>query len=163
MADEQQILSPEEQIAQLQAKVEELTNNWKRTSADFENYRKHKEQELKEIAKFAKEFTILELVPTLMSLEQILKYAPTDEKYKDWMNGLKVTIQQLEKTMEGMGVFKIKTVGEKFDPTKHEAMEQVEGEKEGLIVKELYPGFLMDNKVIIPAKVAVGKEVISNN
>ena len=156
MSDEQQILSPEDEITQLQAKNEELTNNWKRAVADFENFKKRRESEGKEILEYAKEMTVLRLMPSLQSLEQVLSFAPTDEKYKDWLAGLKATIMQLEKTMEELGVIKIKTVGEQFDPTRHEAVEEKEGEA-GKVLSELQPGFMLNNKVIVPAKVAVGK------
>ena len=99
MSDEQ-IISPEEKINELEAKVEELTNNWKRTAADFENYKKRKEAEGPEMMQFAKELTVAKLMPSLQNLEQVLKFAPTDEKYKDWLVGLKATIMQLEKDME---------------------------------------------------------------
>ncbi|MEJ0021566.1 MAG: nucleotide exchange factor GrpE [Candidatus Doudnabacteria bacterium] len=150
MSDEPEILSPEDQIAQ-------LTANWKRTAADFENYKKRKEAESKELFEFAKEMAVIRLMPSLQSLEQVLFYAPDDEKYKDWLTGLKATIQQLEKSMEELGVVKIKTVGEQFDHEIHEAVEEIEGQPPGRIVKELQPGFTLNNKVIIPAKVAVGK------
>lgn len=146
----------EDKIAELQAKNEELLNNWKRTAADFENYKKRKDQELADIPKLAKELTVLRLMPSLQNLEQVLRYAPNDEKYKDWLAGLKATIMQLEKTMEELGVVKIKTVGEQFDPTHHEAVEEVDGEA-GKVIKEIQPGFMLNSKVIIPAKVAVGK------
>lgn len=136
---------------------EELLNNWKRTAADFENFKKRKEAESKELFEFAKEMAVLKLMPSLQSLEQVLFYAPDDEKYKDWLTGLKATILQLEKTMEELGVVKIKTIGEQFDHEKHEAVEEITGESPGKIVKELQPGFTLNNKVIIPAKVAVGK------
>jgi len=152
-----EILSPEDQIAQLQAKNEELTNNWKRAVADFENFQKRRAGEAKEILEYAKELTVMRLMPSLQSLEQVLSFAPNDEKYKDWLLGLKVTIQQLEKTMEELGVVKIKTVGEPFDPTHHEAVEEIVGQSPGKVIKELQPGFMLNNKVIIPAKVAVGK------
>lgn len=149
-------MSEELSIESLQAKNEELLNNWKRTAADFENYKKRKEQEGPEMMQFAKEITVAKLMPSLQNLEQVLKYAPTDEKYKDWLAGLRGTIMQLEKDMEELGLMKIKTVGEDFDPTHHEAVEEVEGEK-GKIIKEISPGFMLNSKVIIPAKVAVGK------
>ena len=148
MSDEQQIVSPEEEIAG-------LTDKWKRAAAELENYKKRKESETKDLIDYAKEMTVLRLMPSLQSLEQVLTYAPNDEKYKDWLTGLKATIMQLEKTMEELGVVKIKTIGEQFDPTKHEAVEHVYGD-EGKIIKELQPGFTLNNKVIIPAKVAVG-------
>src|SRR5262245_22714505 len=127
MSDEQQILSPEEQI-------EELTNNWKRTAAEFENYKKRKEAEKPEMIQMAKEMTVARLMPSLINLEQVLKYAPDDEKYRDWIAGLKATIMQLEKDMEALGVTKIKTVGEVFDHDRHEAVEEVEGES-GKVIK----------------------------
>ncbi|OGE74419.1 MAG: nucleotide exchange factor GrpE [Candidatus Doudnabacteria bacterium RIFCSPLOWO2_02_FULL_42_9] len=154
--DQQENLSLEE----LQEKNLELLNNWKKTAADFENFKRRNEENKKEILEFAKELTVSKLMPSLQNLEQVLKYAPSDETYKDWVTGLKATIMQLEKDMEELGLKKIKTVGEQFDPTMHEAIEEVEGE-EGQIIKEIQPGFILNTKVIIPAKVAVGKQSIN--
>jgi molecular chaperone GrpE len=145
------------EIESLKQKCEELMNNWKRTAADFENFKKRTEVERKELVEFSKEITVLKLIPSLESLEQVLVYAPVDDKYKEWLAGLKATIQQLEKTMIELGVVKIKTAGEIFDPTIHEAVEEVDGEA-GAIIKELQPGFMLNGKVIVPAKVAVGKK-----
>jgi molecular chaperone GrpE len=157
--DEQQIVSPEDQIAELEAKNTELMNNWKRAVADLENYKKRKEAEGPEMMVFAKEITVAKLMPSLQNLEQVLKYAPEDEKYKDWLTGLRATIMQLEKDMEELGVKKIKTVGESFDPSLHEAVEEKDGEA-GKILSEIQPGFTLNSKVIIPAKVVVGKKGI---
>lgn len=157
--DEEQIPAApvEPEIESPEAKIADLTDKWKRSVADFENFKKRRESEGREILEYAKEITVMKLMPSLQSLEQVLKYAPTDEKYKDWLMGLTVTIQQLEKTMEELGVVKIKTVGEKFNPSLHEAVEEVEGQEPGKIVKEIQPGFTLHGKVIIPAKVGVGK------
>lgn len=153
MPDEQtnsdEILSPEQQIA-------DLTDKWKRAAADLENYKKRKEQEGPLLFQTAKEMTVLALLPSLQSLEQVLKFAPDDDKYKDWLTGLKATIQQLEKTMEELGLKKIKTAGQAFDHSLHEAVEEKEGEA-GKILAEVQPGFMLNDKVIIPAKVVVGK------
>jgi molecular chaperone GrpE len=146
-----------DELTQLKLKNEELVNNWKRTAADFENYKRRRETESKELIEYSKEIAVMKLLPSLQSLEQVLTLAPTDEKYKDWLQGLKATIIQLEKTMEELGVVKIKTVGEQFDPHLHEALEEVESETEG-VVKELQPGFMLNGKVIIPAKVVVGRK-----
>ena len=152
MSDEQAQPTTEE----LQAKNEELLNNWKRAAADLENYKKRKEAERAELFAMIQEMTAVRLLPSLQSLEQVLKFAPDDEKYKGWLDGLKATILQLEKAMEELGLKKIKTVGEKFDHDLHEAMEETDGE-EGIVLKELQPGFTLHDKVIIPAKVVVGK------
>lgn len=146
----------EPNLEELQVKNQELMDNWKRTAADFENYKKRKDTESRELLEYSKEMTVVRLMPSLQSLEQVLKFAPTDEKYKDWLTGLRATIIQLEKTMEDLGVVKIKTVGQEFDPHLHEAVEEIKGETEG-IVKEIQPGFTLNGKVMIPAKVVVSK------
>jgi molecular chaperone GrpE len=145
------------ELQELKDRNEELMNNWKRTAADLENFKKRVESERKELVEFSKEITVMKLIPSLESLEQVLIYAPQDDKYKEWLAGLKATIQQLEKSMEDLGVVKIKSMGQPFDHSQHEAVEEVDG-PEGQIVKELQPGFMLNGKVIIPAKVAVGKK-----
>ncbi|HEX5429890.1 MAG TPA: nucleotide exchange factor GrpE [Patescibacteria group bacterium] len=135
---------------------EELLDKWKRTAADFENYKKRKEAEGPEMVQFAKELVVTKLMPSLQNLEQVLKYAPTDDKYKDWLAGLSGTIAQLEHDMEDLGLKKIITAGQTFDPNRHEAVEEQEGEP-GKILSEIQPGFTLNDKVIIPAKVIVGK------
>lgn len=137
---------------------QDLMNSWKRTAADFDNYKKRKEQEGMEFLQYAKELSVMKLMPPLQSLEQVLRFAPADDKYKDWLIGLKATVLQLEKAMEELGVTKIRAVGEKFDHSLHEAVEETDEVEEGLIAKEIQPGFMLSGKVIVPAKVAVGKK-----
>lgn len=164
MSDEQRVFRElttdeflQKEKSELLEHYQTIVNLWKRTAADYENYKRRKEQEHKELVILSKEITVAKLIPSLESLEQVLVYAPDDEKYKEWLMGLRATIQQLEKTMEDLGVIKIKTVGQPFDHSLHEAVEEVDGAA-GQIVKELQPGFIMLNgKVIFPAKVAVGK------
>lgn len=145
------------ELDKLRAENEEYLNNWKRAAADFENFKRRKETESRELLEYSKEMTVMKLMPSLQSLEQVLKYAPNDDKYKDWLLGLKATIIQLEKTMEELGLAKIKTVGEKFNPDLHEAVQEEESGGEG-IVKEIQPGFTLNGRVIIPAKVVVARK-----
>ena len=159
MSDEQTTEETPAEISeldQLKAENEKLTDAWKRTAADFENFKKRKEAESKEVLEFAKEMTVTKLIPSLQSLEAVLKFAPTDDKYKDWLTGLKATIIQLEKTMEEMGLKKIPTVGQQFDPNLHEAVETAGESTE--ITKEVHPGFTLNGRVIMPAKVVLGKK-----
>lgn len=139
---------------------EELLNNWRRAAADLENFKKRQAKEIPELLAHAKEMTVLQLLPSLQSLEQVLKFAPQDEQYQEWLKGLRATILQLEKSMEEMGLAKIKTMGEMFDPTRHEAIEEKDGEP-GQVLTEAQPGFMLNNKVIIPAKVVVGRSAFA--
>ncbi len=168
---EDQTIPQEENIEQLQkdlndaiAQAQANLNGWKRTAADFENFKKRKEQENKELLEFAKEVTVVKLLPVIDSLEQALRHMPEyqyqvsgityqatltpnplpegegnqlsdfSKKYQSWQAGINVLLKQLDKTLEEMGVKKIEAVGKKFDPHFHEAIREVESEADDGIV-----------------------------
>ncbi len=154
-----QISKLAQELAEYKQKAEDYLNSWKRTAADFENYKKRQERENAELLEFAQEVTVVKMLPTLESLEQALKQAPQDEHFQKWSEGVIKIVQQLEQVLLHMGIEKIKSVGEKFDPELHEAVEQVEsGAKlSGTIVEEFQTGYKLNNKVIRPAKVKVAR------
>lgn len=147
-----------QELDEFKKKSEDYLNSWKRTAADFENYKKRREKEDRELLQFAQEVTVVKMLPTLESLEQALKHAPNDEKFKTWSEGVIKIVQQLEKVLLEMGVEKIKSVGEKFDPHLHEAVEQVASDKaSGTILEEIQTGYKLNHKVIRPTKVKVAR------
>lgn len=150
--------------------AEKNLDGWKRTAADFENYKKRSEAEKKELLEFAKEVTVVKLLPTIDTLEQALKHLPQmnheagsmsqdfEKKYKNWQAGVNGIVMQLDKVLGELGVKKIEAVGKKFDPHFHEAVKEVESEAdEGIIVDELQTGFELNGKVIRPSQVAISK------
>lgn len=146
------------ELEEYKQKAEDYLNSWKRTAADFENYKKRREKEDQELLQFAQEVTVVRMLPTLESLEQALKQAPADERFKKWSEGVVKIVKQLEKVLLEMGVEKIKAIGEKFDPRVHEAVERVESDKEpGTIIEEIQSGYKLNGKVIRPAKVKVAR------
>src|SRR3990167_9679763 len=97
-------------IEQLQADLDQAMNGWRRAQADFENFKKQKERENKELLEFAKEVTVVRLLPTLDALEQALRHMPTEEnqevrsknqgffdKYQNWQTGVNGIVAQLDK------------------------------------------------------------------
>ncbi len=148
----------EKELTEYRQKSEEYLNAWKRTAADFENYKKRQEKEAKELVEFAQEITVVKMLPTLESLEQALKQAPQDERFQTWSEGVIKIVRQLEQVLLHMGIEKIKTIGEKFDPTIHEAVETIESDQgSGTVVEEVQSGYKLNDKVIRPAKVKVAQ------
>jgi molecular chaperone GrpE len=163
--DNQNDQNAEVGIEQLQADLDNAMNGWKRAAADFENYKRRKEGENKELVEFAREVTVAKLLPTLDSLEQALKHQPdisdTDfaNKYQNWQKGVNGIVIQLDKSLEELGVKKIEALGKKFDPHFHEAIREVESDKDdGIIVEEVQTGFELNGKVIRPSQVVISKK-----
>jgi molecular chaperone GrpE len=164
-------LKEEVSMEQLQADLDNAMNNWKRTAADFENFKKQKERENKELIEFAREVTVAKLLPTLDTLSQALRHIPKapgarDEgleefikQFENWQVGVQGILMQLDKTLEEFGVKKIQAVGKKFDPHLHEAVKEAESDQEdGMIVGELQTGYELNGKVIRPSQVIVSKK-----
>lgn len=144
----------------LEESQEEAKTNlagWQRAQADFENYKKREEAKQVEILEFAKEVTIVKLLPTLDALHQGLRHAPSgvDEK---WLAGINGTLTQLDKVLAEMGVKKIEALGKPFDPHFHEAIREVVGDEDGVVVEELQSGFELNGKVIRPSQVVISKK-----
>lgn len=145
------------QLEEAQEEAQTNLSGWQRSQADFENYKKREEGKQKEILEFAKEVTIVKLLPTLDALHQGLKQAPAgvDEK---WLAGINATITQLDKVLAEMGVKKIEAIGKPFDPHFHEAVREVTGDEDGKVVEDLQTGYELNGRVIRPSQVVISKK-----
>ena len=150
---------------QLQERIQELTEMLQRTQADSENYRKQTEKRIQEITQFASQNTILQILPILDNFELALKNTNTNQK--DFTKGVELIYSQLFTVLENQGVKPIQTKNQEFNPCYHEALMKINSDQpENTIIEELQKGFLMNDKVIRPAKVKVSNgqlQEIKNN
>lgn len=129
--------------------------NWRRTEADFENYKKRVEQERAEAARFAGTPLILNILPIVDDLERAFKSIPEKLAHLTWTEGIRLIHRKLQATLEAQGVTEIKALGETFDPSVHEAVGQAAGE-DGKVVEEAQKGYKLHGRVIRPSIVIVG-------
>lgn len=159
-------------LEKLQADLDSAMQGWKRALADFENFKRQKEKENKELIDFAREVTVAKLLPTLDALSVALKHLPAlqpqedgllaeqdfAKAYGNWQIGINGIVMQLDKTLGELGVKKIEAVGKKFDPHVHEAVKEVVGEEDFMVVDELQSGFELNGKVLRPSQVVISKK-----
>ncbi len=129
------------------AKIAELTNDLKRTRADFENYRKQMDLQKSQAADFARQETIKKVLPLLDDMERAIAMNPE----------LAPIAKNLEKTTKELGLTKINSEpNTEFNPDYHDAvmMDGGEGEKE-VISESLRSGYIYNDTVIRPAMVKV--------
>jgi molecular chaperone GrpE len=121
--------------------------------------RRRTEEEKSKLGDFYKANVVRALLPGLDNLERALKHAPKDLKDHDYVKGVQGVVKQFEKTLAELGVEKIKTEGEKFDPKYHEAvgMEEGEGDTE-VVAEELQAGYTLGDEVVRHAFVKVKME-----
>jgi len=145
-------------IEEIIKEKEEYLTGWKRSLADFENYKKQVEKEKETLVQFLKADVMMKLLPIMNNWEIAVKNIPEEQKNSDWMKGVLTIKNQLDEFFKKEGVEKIKTIGEKFDPNIHEAMlEEISDDEEGIILDEFEPGYRVGEKVIKYPKVKVSK------
>lgn len=151
-------------LAELQAKCDEYLNGWKRAKADYENLKKETEQRIIDLKEFATAGLILDILPVYSHFKLACQHIPGEEQKKDWVKGILHIKREFEELLKKFEITEIKTVGEKFNPEFHEAVSHQESEKEeDIIFKEVKSGYLLNGKVIQPAKVIVSKNLNNSN
>ena len=156
-----------EKIAALQKEVDEkdlqikdLQEKILYAQADFENFKRLKMKEKIETLKFGNEALLQELIPVVDNLEMALEHASRTEDAKALVEGVRLTLNQFLKVLEKSCVERIDALGKKFDPNLHEAMYQEERDdtEPDTVVSEVQKGYLLNGRVVRPARVAVSKK-----
>ncbi len=136
-----------------------------RLSADFDNFRKRTEREKAALLAYGKKDFLEKLLPAyevLLRQQAKLQKAKTDqvpEQFKSVLGGLSMVLSEMDKAFKAEGVTRIEVVGKPYDPQTSEAIAVIPAkvEQDGQVLEEVQMGFMMDNKVLRPARVVVGK------
>jgi len=143
----------------LNQKINELTEALQRERADATNIRRRHEEELVSLRNRVKTLVISDLLPVIDNFDRALKHVPKDLEDNEYVKGVSAVVKQFESTLSGMGVEKIKTVGEHFDPNLHEAVSMEDGDgTDEIVSEELQSGYKIGNDVIRHAMVKVKKQ-----
>jgi molecular chaperone GrpE len=146
-------------VKELEQQVAELTDALQRERADVINVRRRHDEQLVALKTMVKASVVRDLLPIVDNLERALKHVPKDLADSDYVKGVQGVVKQFEKTWADIGVRRIKTVGEAFDPRYHEAISMEEGD--GTVEKvseELQAGYTLGDEVIRHAMVRVRLE-----
>jgi molecular chaperone GrpE len=147
----------ESRIEELERQVEQEHNLYLRTLADFQNFRRRQEEEVRQIRQFANRELILGLLPVLDNFERALAAAEQSQSYEALVGGVSLTLRQMQDFLKKNGVEAIDAVGKEFDPNFHEAVMRVEdGEHpENTVVEEVQRGYSLGDRVLRPSMVKV--------
>jgi len=156
---EERVAELEAKLAEVQAQAEDYLDQWRRTAAEFANYRKRQEREQEEFIKQANANLISKLLPVLDDFDLAFEHLPEDVAKSSWVEGFALIHRKLQNILEQEGVTPIEAVGQPFDPTLHEAVSHEESDEveSGHIIAEVRKGYRMGDKVLRPALVRVAK------
>ncbi len=138
---------------------DQLKDRLLRVAADYENFRKRTRRELEDALHRAKEDTLRELLPIIDNLERAAHAARSADDVAAVADGVKMVLRGFEDVANRLGLTRIKSVGEPFDPTIHDAMQQMETDEHppGTIISEAVPGYMLGDRLLRPAMVLVAR------
>ncbi len=135
---------------ELQAKYDNLNNQYIRLAADFDNYRKRQAQERENLLKYGAENTLKQLIEVLDNFDRGQKAVENIEDCQKIKDSFNLVLKQMKDTLTKIGLETIETEGKEFDPNFHEAVMQTPTSEhpEGTIINELQKGYKIGDKVL---------------
>lgn len=152
-------MSKKPTLASLQQQISDLTDALQRERADTANIRRRHDEQIGSLKTLVKASVVRELLPVIDNFERALKHVPKELAGNEYVKGVQGVVKQFEDTLKKMGVERVKTVGQVFDPRLHEAISMEDGNGTTEVVcEELQPGFCLGDEVIRHAMVKVKME-----
>jgi molecular chaperone GrpE len=150
---------PEDPLEAAKAEAQKNRDQLLRVAADFDNYKKRSRRELGDAVKVGREDLLRDLLPVFDNLERASAHAGTASDVKALAEGISMVQRQFVDVLGKLGVERVASVGEPFDPAVHEAVQHLEtGEfAPGVVAAELQAGYRMGGRVLRPALVVVAK------
>ncbi len=144
------------QLEEAEAQASEFKDNWMRSQAEFQNYRKRVDRD-NDLMKVAMKGDIIKKVlPVLDDLERALQNRPAGDA---WASGIELVARKFQTLLDTEGVKKIEAQGAEFDPNYHEAIshEPSEEVESGRVIEVVQNGYMIGERVIRPALVRVAQ------
>ncbi|KRL84043.1 nucleotide exchange factor GrpE [Ligilactobacillus apodemi] len=149
-----------DQLAELQKKYDELEDRYYRAEAEMANMTKRFKKEQEQLLRYEGQDLARDILPVVDNLTRALQTEVEDEASKQLKQGIDIVARDLDKALQGNNVTKIASLGEVFDPTKHQAVKSVpveEGQEPETIVQVLQEGYMLKDRVLRPAMVVVAQ------
>lgn len=166
LAGQEKPLSIDELTAKLAEKekeIQELHDQLLRTMADFENQKKRVHKEKENLMRYGNQRLALEILPVIDSFERAITQTNSTSNSHSVLEGIELILKQLFNALEKFGIRSFESIGQPFDPQKHEAMthQETTEQAEDTVISEFQKGYFLHDRLLRPALVAVAKRPAS--
>jgi len=158
--DEQVLEESFSEVELLQNQLVEQKDKFLRLFADFDNYKKRTAKERLDLLNTAGKDIILSIIPVVDDFERAIAVADNAKDANSVKEGMLLIRNKMFNILEQRGLKAMETIGQAFDPEKHEAITEIPAPNEelkGKVIDQVEKGYFMNDKIIRYAKVVVGK------
>lgn len=161
LAKAKELEALKKELEGLKQQYDEMRDKFLRSAADFDNARKRMAKEREEFVRFANARLIREFLPLIDNFDRALTHSGDKKRETDpsLQDGIVLIRRQLVDFLVSHGVIRLDVQGKKFDPHFHEAVDHIETVEhpEDTVLEEVEAGYLLEGRLIRPAKVRVAK------
>jgi molecular chaperone GrpE len=149
----------QQELAEARAKADEYLEGWRRSQADFSNYKRRIEREQSQVYQNAAGNVIKRYLGILDDLDRALKNRPSQGDGAAWADGIELIYRKFQAILESEGIKPMDAQGQQFDPNFHEAIlsEDNDQYESGQIIDVLQQGYMLGERVLRPAMVRVAR------
>lgn len=150
----------EELIAPIREERDRLKDQLLRTAADYDNFRKRTKKDLDDAERRGREEAVRELLPVFDNLERAVQASGAATDVHSIVEGVKMVLKLFEDQVGRLGISRVPTVGQRFDPAIHDAIQQKETDEHppGTVIAEIVPGYRLGERLVRPAMVVVARK-----
>jgi len=147
----------ESDLEELKRQLEDKQDRLLRALAETDNVRRRAQRDREDYVRYANESLLRDLIPVLDNFDRALAAARAAGQSGTVLSGIELIQRELQRVLEKAGVTRYSAVGERFDPTRHEAIARVVSAEAApdTVVHETAAGYLLNGRVLRPALVAV--------
>jgi len=158
-ASEPQAAPEQDPLEAAREEATRLRDQLLRTAADFDNFRKRSRREMEDAERRAREDLLRDLLPVFDNLERAVQHAEHATDVKSLAQGVEMVLRLFLDTLGKLGIQRIEALGQPFDPSIHDAVQQIETSEQppGTVAAEIQAGYRMGEHLIRPSMVAVAK------
>ena len=150
-------VAAEPDLEELKRQLQDKQDRLLRALAETENLRRRTQRDREDYVKYANETLLRDLIPVLDNFDRALAAARSAGESGTVVSGVELIQRELLRVLERAGLTRYSAVGERFDPTRHEAIARVVSAERppDTVVTETAAGYLLNGRVLRPAMVAV--------
>ena len=147
------------ELAALTAERDKLKDQLLRTMADFDNFRKRARRDAEDALRRGREDSLRDVLPIVDNLERAVEASRGATDVAAVISGIEMVLRSFDDVAGRMGVTRVEAAGERFDPTLHDAIQQVESAEHppGTVLTVVVSGYRIGERLLRPAMVVVAK------
>lgn len=155
------MMKPEDALKQqtesLSPDAVDWEDRYKRLAAELDNTRKRLLKNAALEIENARDRIVLDMLPLADNLERIVEAGTRDPNITRWLDGVRITLQSFQSSLQKYGVERIEASGQMFDPELHEAVATRESEEQpsGSVLDVVQAGYLREGRLLRPARVVI--------